>query len=447
MKINSSRLRVLARSVTAATLLVGVTVSSAVATPSASAAKAPPFASVKGQTITVVMEGGSTSTPDIQKLLPQFEHATGIHVNYDVIPYDSLTSRVLLDFSSRQSSPDVVFDDWAYGRQFANDHYIMPLNSFERNHNEFVSPKDFVQSYLKTMQVNGLQYGVPIYGETTLLIYNKAEFRKYGIARPPATMQQLASDAHLISTRSGHQVAGFSSRGAPGIQSVYIYAGFLRAFGGHWYHNGRPDVNSPAAVKAATFYANLLRNDGPAGVSNFEFSQNQEALCAGQVAMSIDADGLAALCEDPSQSQVVGKLGFAPVPYATGARPVGANTNHSLEVHGLYLSRYSKHPLAAWDFMQWAANPKVQVAELGNQSQPGVTANAAVDSKIFLKAYGSFRGEMLSQLATGNPRYLPAGADSNAIITDVGTAINGLIASGGSAAPALNSAQKQIMAP
>ncbi len=447
MTIYSSSARTLACTVAAATCLVGLGASSAVVAPAAVAFESAPFASVKGQTITVVMEGGSTSTPDIQKLLPQFERATGIHVNYDVIPYDSLTSRVLLDFSSQQSSPDVVFDDWAYGRQFATDHYIVPLNSFERTAQQFVQPKDFVQSYLSTMQLNGAQYGLPVYGETTLLIYNKADFKKYGIARPPATMQELARDAQLISTRSGGKVAGYSSRGAPGIQSVYIYAGFLRAFGGHWYRNGRPDVNSPAAVKAATFYANLLRQSGPPGVANFEFSQNQEALCAGQVAMSIDADGLAALCEDPSQSQVVGQLGFAPVPYAAGQKPVGANTNHSLEVHGLYLSRYSKHKLAAWDFMQWATNPKVQIAELRDQPQPGVTANAAVDSAIFVKQYGSFRSEMLNQLVTGNPRYLPAGIDSNAMITDVGQAVNSVIAGGGSASQALNTAQKQITGP
>lgn len=131
MTIYSSSARTLACTVAAATCLVGLGASSAVVAPAAVASESGPFASVRGQTITVVMEGGSTSTPDIQKLLPQFERATGIHVNYDVIPYDSLTSRVLLDFSSQQSSPDVVFDDWAYGRQFATDHYIVPLNSFD----------------------------------------------------------------------------------------------------------------------------------------------------------------------------------------------------------------------------------------------------------------------------------------------------------------------------
>jgi multiple sugar transport system substrate-binding protein len=401
--------------------------------------------SLRGQTITVDMEGGDQSTTALQQLLPQFEKASGIKVKFDSIPYDNLTSQVLLALSHQSSTPDVIFDDWAYGREFARSGYIDPLNSYATADTKYVKLSDFYAPYLNTMKVGSSYYGLPVYGETTLLQYRKDLFQKYGISRPPATMQQLAADAATIYQKSGHKTYGITMRGAPGIQSVYVYAGFLRAFGGDWYTKaGKPNVDSPAAIKSAAFWANLLRQSGPQAAANYDYFQNQTFFDKGGAAMTIDASALGGLNEDASQSSIAGKVGYAPVPYAAGQSPGGSNSDHSLEVHGMYLSHFSTHKQAAWEFMSWATSPSVQLQELRISPQPGLTSNAALNSPTFTKKYRAFAAVMKSELKTGNPNYLPSGTDSNEMVTDVGQALNSVLAGQQSAASALRQAQQEI---
>jgi ABC-type glycerol-3-phosphate transport system substrate-binding protein len=294
------------------------------------------------------------------------------------------------------------------------------------------------------MRVNGQQYGVPVYGETTLLMYRKDLFAKYGISGPPATMQELEQDAKTIYDGSGHSVYGITMRGQPGIQSTYIYAGFLRAFGGDWTSNGQPVVNSPQAVQAAAFWANLLHTYGPPGAPNYDWAQNRIEFDQGHAAMTIDASANGPYNEDPKSSTVVGKVGYAAVPYAAGVTPTGTNTDHSLEVHGLYLSKFSQHPLAAWLFMSWATSAQVQEQELQIAPQPGLTVTSVLNSSQYTQQYGAFVQEMLNQLSTGNPNYLPTGNAANTIIEDVGRALNTALVGQSSAKAALDSAQSQI---
>jgi multiple sugar transport system substrate-binding protein len=401
---------------------------------------------LSGQSITVVLEGGDPSTTAIQSLLPQFEHATGIHVTIDSIPYNSLTSDVLLDFSRKSSTPDVVMDDWVYGSQFAAAKYIVPLNSIEASNTHYATFGTYYPAYIKTMTEGSSVYGVPVYGETTLLMYRKDLFAKYGISGPPKTMQQLEADAATIYAGSDHQVYGITMRGEPGIQSVYIYAGFLRAYGGNWFHNGSVDVDSPQAVAAANEFVSVLRSSGPPAVDTYAWADNRIEFDQGHAAMTIDASANGPYNESKEYSTVVGKVGYAAVPYAQGVTPSGQNTDHSLEVHGMYLSAFSQHQAAAWAFMSWATSVGVQQKELTIAPQPGLTATSVFDSAAYAKLYGAFKGEMLNQLATGNPQYLPTGSLANLIITDVGQELNTALAGEATPAAAMSTAQANILA-
>ena len=162
--------------------------------------------------------------------------------------------------------------------------------------------------------------------------------------------------------------------------------------------------------------------------------------------MTIDASANGPYNESKEYSTVVGKVGYAAVPYAQGVTPSGQNTDHSLEVHGMYLSAFSQHQAAAWAFMSWATSVGVQQKELTIAPQPGLTATSVFDSAAYAKLYGAFKGEMLNQLATGNPQYLPTGSLANLIITDVGQELNTALAGEATPAAAMSTAQANILA-
>ncbi|RFA18820.1 ABC transporter substrate-binding protein [Subtercola boreus] len=397
-----------------------------------------------GGTVHVLAEDISY-TDNWKALLPEFEKETGITVKIDTVPYSDQASKVLLNFSQKSDAYDVVFTDNTYGTGYYQSKYVDDLTSLQDSGKDFSTFSDFYAPYISPMQKDGATFGLPVYGESTWLMYRKDLFEQYGIAGPPTTMDELKADAAIIQEKSGGSVAGITLRGAAGIQSVYPWAGFLRAFGGSFYNtDGKIDVNSPESINAASFWSDLLTQYGPAGVGNFDWEQNRIAFTQGKAAMTIDATANGPYNEDTSASTIAGKVGYAPIPYAIDNPPATGNTDNSLNVHALYLSSYSKNKTAAYKFMAWATSPDVQAKAVQAGEAVGVTANSVLDGPEYAQKYGAFQEAVLGQLKTGNPDYLPAGQDANTIITAVGQALSQTLAGEQSADSALNQAQKSL---
>jgi multiple sugar transport system substrate-binding protein len=397
----------------------------------------------RGKTITVLAEAISY-TDNWKAMLPSFEKATGITVKVQTVPYTSQSSKILLNFSQKSSAYDVVENDNTYGPGYYKSGYVADLSKSESAGSKYNTFSQFYQPYLAPMQSKGATFGLPVYGESTWLMYRKDLFAQYGISGPPTTMDELEADAKIIKEKSGGTIAGITLRGAPGIQSVYPWAGFLRAFGGDFYTNGKLSVDSPAAIQATTFWGNLLRNYGPAGVSNFDWEQNRIAFTQGKAGMTIDATANGPFNEDKSASVVAGKVGYASVPYAIPNPPASGNTSNSLDVHALYLSSFSKNKSAAYKFMAWATSKAVQDNAVKTTEAVGVTEKATLDGAAYKAKYSTFQAVVLSALKTGNTAYLPTSQNANAIITDVGQALSEVLAGQQSASQALKAAQATL---
>lgn len=384
-------------------------------------------------------------TDNWKAMLPEFKKETGITVKIDTVPYTNLASKILLGFSQKSSDYDVVFNDNTYGTGYYQSKYVDDLTQYAQYTKKYGAQSDFYAPYLEPMQTGSATFGMPVYGESTWLMYRKDLFQQYGIDGPPKTMDELLQDAKTIEQKSGGSVAGITLRGAPGIQSVYPWSGFLRAFGGTYYNSkGKLVVDSPESIKATEFWASLLKNYGPSGAANFDWEQNRIAFTQGKAGMTIDATANGPYNEDASASTIAGKVGYAAIPYAISNPPKTGNTDNSLDVHGLYLSTYSKNKPAAAEFMAWATSQKVQENAVKTGSAVGVTNNAVLNGTEYAQKYGPFQAAVLSQLKTGNKDYLPAGQDANTIITAVGQALSQTLAGEKSAKDALQQAQQTL---
>lgn len=395
-----------------------------------------------GVTINVLAEDISY-TNNWKEMLPEFEEQTGIKVNIETVPYSDQAAKILLNFSQKSSDYDVVFTDNTYGTGYFESGYINDLSEYD---SDFVALDEFYQPYLAPMQKDDATFGLPVYGESTWLMYRTDLFEEYGIEGPPATMADLKAAAKAITEGSDGEVAGITLRGAPGIQSVYPWAGFLRAFGGDFYDGDTLAVDSPEAVEATQFWADLLKNYGPSGVGNFDWEQNRIAFTQGNAAMTIDATANGPFNEDTEASVIAGKVAYAPIPYAISNPPSSGNTNNSLNVHALYLSSFSEKKDAAYQFMTWATSEAVQSNAVATTEAVGITLNSVLESSAYDEKYGAFKDALLEQLATGNVDYLPAGTDANAIITEVGQALSRTLAGEADAKDALTAAQEALQA-
>lgn len=379
-----------------------------------------------GVTISALLEGHSTSEA-LQQMLPEFEEATGIKVELEIIPYSDLTSKALINFGSKTGRYDIVMDDAVKGVGYANAGYIEPLDAYMSNSelNQYFDQSDLVPKYFDAMKIDGAQYGMPVYGESTFLMYRKDLFEEYGI-KVPETMDELKEAAKTVYEKSNGQTAGITLRGEQGIQNAYVWSAFLWGFGGQWLdEEGKSAINSPEAVQALEFYADLLKQYGPQGVANFGWQENRLLFQQGQAAMTIDATVNGAYNEDENESSIVGKVGYAPVPVQSGNLKGGAS---SLAVHGMFLAKDSENKEAAWLFMSWATAKEQQIKSFEIAPNAGVSSLAAMDSEAFNTKYGAFKDGMLQAIENGNADYLPQVAESNEIINNTGVAISKALA-------------------
>ncbi|KIL42358.1 sugar ABC transporter substrate-binding protein [Gordoniibacillus kamchatkensis] len=379
-------------------------------------------AKYKGQEITALLEQHPTSNA-LQKMLPEFEKETGIKVNLEIIPEGDIPPKALLDFSSKTGRYDIVMADWIFGQGFQNGDYIEPLNHYIDNPslNKNYNGDDFLKSYREMMKKDGKYYGLPVYGESTFFMYRKDLFEKYGI-QVPKTFDDLMNAAKTIHDKTNGDIAGITLRGQQGIEAVYIWAGILGGFGAKWLDDkGKSAIASPESIAATKFYSDLLRKYGPTGVANFGWQENRLLFQQGKAAMTIDATVNGAFNEDPKESSIVGKVGYAPVPVQSQSLK---GKSSSLDSHGFYLSKESKHKEAAWLFMSWATNKEQQLKSLKLEPNCGITSITAINSPEFSQKFGTFKDVMLEAINNGNPDYLPLVPNINEVINNTGIAIS-----------------------
>ena len=393
-------------------------------------AEAAPEKALAGTEITVLCEGHASSNA-YEKLLPEFEEATGIKVNLEIIPYEELPQKVLLSFSQKSTDYDMIMNDSMFLQGYIANDYIAPIDEFiaDDTLNMYYDKADFVESYEKTMEYDGVTYGFPVYGESTFLMYRKDLFEKYGL-EVPKTLTEMEECAKTIYEGEGGEVAGITLRGQQGVHVVYVYGAYLWGYGGHYFNEeGKLDIATDEAVAGTEAFVRILNSYGPAGFTNFGWQENRLLFQQGKAGMTIDATVNGAYCEDPSGSEIVGLVGYAPVPCEVENEEGG---NASLSVHGFYINNAieENQKKAAFLFGSWATNAATQEESIAVEAHCGLTSKTAMYSDAFQEQYGAFANDMIEALASGNPLYMPTITEANEVINRVGTALSSCLVDG-----------------
>jgi hypothetical protein len=109
---------------------------------------------------------------------------------------------------------------------------------------------------------------------------------------------------------------------------------------------GAVAIDSPESAAALDFMK-ALKPYAPVGIESFGPFEAFQTMQNGSVAMLVEATAAAPLMEDPEQSTVAGKLGYAVLP----AGPAGAYTG--VWGWGLGINAASDQQDLAWDVITW----------------------------------------------------------------------------------------------
>jgi multiple sugar transport system substrate-binding protein len=205
-------------------------------------------------------------------------------------------------------------------------------------------------------------YGVPVLFSLDSMLYNTQMFKEAGLSAPPKNWDEMVSmgkkltkyDAQGNVTRSGLSLRLFGA--GSGVAAKWWY--FLKSAGGELFEECTPKsgkyragYDNEAGRDTLKLYIDTLYKHK---IHEPKLKQDAEGFANQQAAMFV------------RESWLVGymKKNAPAVQYAVAPLPAGKKTNTLLFWTNVYVTRSSKQPKEAWDFVMFMANgPKLKELE------------------------------------------------------------------------------------
>ncbi|NPD69150.1 sugar ABC transporter substrate-binding protein [Lichenicola cladoniae] len=336
---------------------------------------------------------------EMQKLSPVFEKAhPDIHLRWVVLEENTLRQRVTTDIATHGGQFDIMTIGNYEVPLWAKQKWLQSFDNLPASYDE----NDIIGPVKDGLSYQGHVYALPFYAESAMTLYRKDLFDKAGLKMPEApTYEQIRQFADKLTDKS-QNVFGMCLRGKPGWgENIAYFSTLVTAFGGQWFDaNWKATLNTPAWHTALTYYSDILKADGPPGISSNGFNENLALFSSGHCAMWIDATSAAGTVYDKKQSQVADKVGFAAIP--TGSFQGGPTWLWSWN---LAIPSSSKHVDAAKTFITWATSKEyiALVAETdGWVNIPPGTRISAYQSPDY-KQVAPFSDFVLAAIQHSNP--------------------------------------------
>lgn len=287
---------------------------------------------------------------DMEQLKGEFEKDNpGIKVNFVQMEEGDLRAAVTNDVATGAGQYDIVTVGAYEVPQWGALGWLTDLTPALQEDASY-DVDDILEPVRAALSVDGKQYAVPFYGESSILMYNKELFAAAGLEMPnEPTWDQVAEFARTLNTED---TAGICLRGKPGWGDLFApLTTVVQTFGGTWYdENWDAQVDSPEFTEAVNFYVDLLKDAGEADPVSVSFTECLNLLSSGKVAMWYDASVAASILEDAESSDVAGKMGYVHAPVN--------KTEESgwLWSWNLAVPSTTKNAEAATTFVKWATS-------------------------------------------------------------------------------------------
>ena len=397
----------------------------AMATLFATTALANPYEPYEGTTL-VVNFPAHPHYNAVMKVLPEFTKETGIEVEVDQLQYLKMRERQTLELTKDEGDYDLI----AYV-VFSKADYVF-ADQLENLARFFMDPKlanpeydadDLIDGYVQNIGVaggtkgylpgpTGSLFGIPFGSETSVLAYRKDIFEKHGIDVPETYDELLDAACKIPEVEDG--MGGMASRAASGHQASHAFLLHLAPLGGRVFDDKwNPIINNEAGIAAANALKTIV-DCGPEGSETFGPAEAAASFKQGRSAMFMDSIAFAAGFEDPSQSKVAGKVGYA-------LHPEGVRRGSQTGGFGIAIPRNAENKEAAFLLMQWLTSKQgdLMVAmEGGNPSRFSTYENEALNEKF---PYSATFGEALKY---ADPDWRPIIPTWGKINADIGTSMS-----------------------
>ncbi len=313
-----------------------------------------------------------------QQLLDQYSEETGVTIRFDAIDYGQLKQKQTLNMSTATGEYDLVYVPEAWVGEYTEAGYLSDLNDYVADETLTGADWDFAdfnQSGLDVYTRDGSLYALPYFVQTPLVVFDEDALAEAGLDAPKSW-----DDLLEVAKYFKEQGTGIALPFRQGSAIVNIMAVLLAGNDTDFFDaSGALDLTNPDVVETVGFVQELSKY-GLEGSNGWHWDEVNKALQFGQAPIGITTSGLFTALENPDESNVAGKLGYAPIPYADA--PAGL-----IQAWGWAVPADSKNQAEAFKLGAWLTS-KAALKEMGTvdpsfisfreslYSDPDLTANA-----------------------------------------------------------------------
>ena len=312
--------------------------------------------STGGETGEAVASGAATGTitvwamgaegENLPTLAKEFETANpGVKVEVTAIPWDAAHDKFTTAITANKT-PDVAMVGTTWMGEFAQ------LGALDPTPGE-IDKSVFFEGAQKTTEVGGTSYGIPWYVETRLVYYRTDLAEKAGITSPPTDWDGLKAMAKAMQDKADATWGiGLQAGGVGSWQSIMPFAwsagADLTKDGGKAYN-----FDSPEVLKAVQYYQSYF-TDGISDKAAPATPTTEPDFASGKVPMFISGPWMMSAVEKAGGEGFKDKYDVMQIPADKQSSSFVGGSN-------LVVFKNTQNRDSSWKFVQWLADPKVQV--------------------------------------------------------------------------------------
>jgi multiple sugar transport system substrate-binding protein len=295
----------------------------------------------------------------VEEVAPAFEKATGIKIDFTLLPVDPWRARLRAELGAGSSGIDVV--QWSVGMAgwiapHMEDHE--PLLAQMKSRSADFDWNDYLTGTKKAATYDGRLVGIPYRITTGIFHYQRALLEQAGFSQPPGTWDGFLKTAVAVNKPPERYAFGIFGR-----QGAGMFVGFnpwLYSNGGRLldFKTGEIFINDAKGVEALQFYAELVTKYKvvPPEAMTWEFDEIVAGGQSDRYAMVQMFAPYGTLINDPKISKTGGKWAWTTV-QGPHSKDEGRTW---IDGHSLGVPKYTKNKEWALEFIQMACSREWQ---------------------------------------------------------------------------------------
>ena len=290
----------------------------------------------------------------LQGYIPEFERATGISVDLQLLPFPQYNQEVGRQLKMEMSSLDFINVTFFLAAQWVAAGYLCNLDRFTQDQDATPpgwNAADFVAgAQLPYRDQAGATYGYAWEGGAMVMGLSRMDVMERRGLRMPQTFDELAHVCAEIDAKG--EIAGFVSWHL----HHWCLIPYLQGMGGDVFkkppHDVTPTLDTPEAARALELYAKLM-SCAPKEARGFTEEQARQSFITGRANLFIHSSSWVTPALTSDESRVRATTRIARMPAGPLSDRPASNSQ------GLGIPSNSGNKRAAWEFVKWALSPEM----------------------------------------------------------------------------------------